>query len=86
MLDDSTADVLGKARLTDINERLSLNLPESEEFDTIAGFVVNHLGCIPQVGESFTVGPVRITVRKASRRRVELVRLKRHEEIQRETA
>ncbi len=74
-LDDSTAEAWGHVHLEDLNERLGLNLPEPDELDTIGGLVVRQLNAIPQDGDSIVSGNTRITVLKASRRRVDRVRL-----------
>jgi len=76
-VDDHTAEIQGTAHLEDINERLGFDLPEPDEFDTIAGFVVNQIGEIPKPGRSLTWNKLRITVLEASRRRVERVRVER---------
>jgi len=52
-----------------------LNLPEPEDFDTIAGYVVNHLGRIPFPGEQINSDSVIITILQASKRKVEQVKL-----------
>ena len=76
-LDDRTAIIQGRTHLADINESLGLELPEPEDFDTIAGFVINHLGRIPRTGEAFEVpdDEIRITVIEANKRKVDRVKL-----------
>ncbi len=74
-IDHATAEVLGRTHLDDINERLGLQLPESDEFDTIAGLVVHHFGHIPKPGEWLEQDNVRISVLDASRRRVERLKI-----------
>ena len=74
-IDASTADVVARAHLSEINETLGTDLGEEEDFDTIGGLVVNKLGRIPTAGESVRIGDVRITVTEASRRKVEKVRI-----------
>ncbi|MCO6458467.1 MAG: HlyC/CorC family transporter [Pirellulaceae bacterium] len=74
-LNDSTAEALGRTHLEELNERLGLNLPEPEEFDTVGGLVMRQLNAIPRDGDSIVAGNVRITVLKSNRRRVERVRL-----------
>jgi len=56
-----------------INERLGMDLPESDDFDTIAGFLISRLGRIPKDGESVEDHGVRITVLEAKPRQVERV-------------
>jgi magnesium and cobalt transporter len=46
-----------------------------EEFDTIGGLVMNHLGRLPRRGEAFTLGGLEFKVLRADRRRLELLRV-----------
>lgn len=61
-LSDTSFEVDGSVHLGLVNERLGLNLPESDEFDTLAGYLVSRLGRIPQLGERVEHGGARITV------------------------
>jgi putative hemolysin len=66
---------LGSVHLDTINERLGLNLPESDDFETIGGFVISRLGHIPKKGEFVQCDSVRITVSQAQPRYVQQVLL-----------
>ncbi len=68
--EDGRAEVRGSARVEEINRRLNLNLPEDEEYDTIAGLMMTHLGRVPHVGESLVIANVRLTVLEGDRRRI----------------
>ncbi len=75
---DDSCEAIGKAHVDEINEVLSIELPEDQDFDTIAGFVFTHLGYVPNVGEHITWEEnVRITVLKATGRRIEQVLIER---------
>ncbi len=74
-IDKSTAEALGTAHIDELNEKLGLDLPESDDYDTVAGFVLEYLGHIPGAGESIEHGNVRIAVLDASRRQIERVRI-----------
>jgi CBS domain containing-hemolysin-like protein len=75
---DDTCEALGRAHVDQINELMSFDLPEDEDFDTIGGFVFAEFGRVPAAGESITwQDAVRVTVLEASRRRVNRVRLER---------
>jgi CBS domain containing-hemolysin-like protein len=77
-IDDDTCEALGRAHVDQINELMSFDLPEEEEFDTIGGFVFAEFGRVPAAGESITWrDAVRVTVLEASRRRINRVRLER---------
>ncbi|MGQ9503286.1 MAG: hemolysin family protein [Thermogutta sp.] len=71
--EDGRAEVQGYARVEEINRRLDLALPEHEEYDTIAGLLMTHLGRVPHVGESVVFGKVCITVVEGDRRRIRRV-------------
>lgn len=75
MLGDGVCEVLGRAHIDELNERLDLRLPEDGEFDTIAGLVFHELGHVPAVGEELLTHNVRITVLEATRRRIDRVRV-----------
>lgn len=74
-IDDNTADVHGTAHLEEVNEILGIDLPVSDDFDTIGGLVVDQFGRIPKTGESIVSNNVRIAVTEASRRRVHRLRV-----------
>ena len=49
---DSTFQLDGGFRIEDANEELELNLPIGD-YETVAGFILSHLGRIPKQGEQF---------------------------------
>ena len=65
----------GNTRLDDIDELFSLNL-ESEDYDSIAGHMMQRLGHIPLEGESVTEGKYQFTVLKMDKNRIESILLK----------
>jgi len=62
--------VSGNARLDDLSEHLGFNI-EAEGIDTIGGFVFNRLGYLPPTGTQLDLPRLAITVRRASRKRIE---------------
>jgi putative hemolysin len=69
-LDDGKFLVSGNARLDDLSEHLGFEL-SAEGIDTIGGLVFNRLGYLPQTGAHFDLPRLAITVRRASRKRIE---------------
>jgi len=49
---DSAFELDGGFRLEEANEELELNLPNGD-YETVAGFILSHLGRIPRQGEQF---------------------------------
>ena len=72
-LDENSADVQARAHIEEVNELMSIQLPESDEYDTIAGFILHELGRIPQKGEQITWEDIRLTIQSGTKRRVESV-------------
>jgi len=55
-----------------LNETLNWDLP-SGDFETIAGLAIDRLERIPNSGDQVIVGPYRITVKEASKRKIQLL-------------
>ena len=61
----------------DLNDALGLELPEDEDYDTVAGFVFSELGYIPQVGEMIDTHGARFSVMAADERKIIRLRVER---------
>jgi len=76
------ADVDAAIHIDELNEELSLSIPESDKYDTIGGFLFASMGRIPVVGDSFDLeGGVSFEVTSADERRVLRLRIHRPEEL-----
>ncbi|MEI6351347.1 MAG: hemolysin family protein [Verrucomicrobiota bacterium] len=62
----------GSARLDDLGEQVGLEL-EAEGIDTIGGLIFNRLGYLPKPGEVVDLDGLKLTVRRASRKRIQEV-------------
>ena len=60
-----------------LNENYDLGIPESEEYDTLAGYIIAEYGGLPTEGEEFDTEDYRITIVKRELSRLELVRVRR---------
>lgn len=56
-----------------VNERYKLKIPESDEYDTLAGYLTTAMQRIPKVGENWNVGEAEMKILKSSEVRVEKV-------------
>lgn len=59
-----------------LNEKFGLNLPESENYSTLSGLILNHLESIPEKGEKLHISPFIFSVLEVSNSKIEEVRLK----------
>jgi CBS domain containing-hemolysin-like protein len=58
-----------------LNTELDLGLPESDDYETIAGLLIEKFRRIPDKGESLAIGPVIIEIVAATDRAIEAVRI-----------
>jgi CBS domain containing-hemolysin-like protein len=56
----------GRYRVDDFNRETGLSLPEDEDYDTVAGFLLSALGRVPAAGESVQTHGATFTVADAS--------------------
>ncbi|MDE6957787.1 MAG: hemolysin family protein [Lachnospiraceae bacterium] len=63
----------GSTNLDDLNDRLNLTL-ESEDYDSLGGFIIEHLDRLPEEGDSVTTEDgIRLVVEKLDKNRIESV-------------
>jgi putative hemolysin len=74
-IDEGTIEVDARTYVDDLNDRFELHLPENEDYDTIGGFVLSHLGYIPRPGVSFDYDNLRFSISSAEARRIKRVRI-----------
>ncbi|SEH17653.1 Hemolysin, contains CBS domains [Natronorubrum sediminis] len=79
-VDDRAVIVRGEVNIEDVNEALDIELPEGEEFETIAGFIFNRAGRLVEEGEEITFDGVRITVEGVENTRIMKARLRKLEQ------
>ena len=76
IISEERISVLGKVSITEVNEIMGLELiPSSEDYDTIAGLVINHSGDIPKEGYSFNLGDYKLTVKEVLKRRIKRIEI-----------
>jgi CBS domain containing-hemolysin-like protein len=66
----------GRLEIDYLNEHYRLSITESEEYDTLAGFIMFHHESIPKFGETILIGHFEFRILKVSRTRIELVQMK----------
>ncbi|MEZ4854462.1 hemolysin family protein [Flavobacterium sp.] len=65
-----------------LNEKYNLEIPESDSYTTLGGFIVNHTKEIPQNEEKLQIDNFEIIIHAASSKKIELVKLSITEEKQ----
>ncbi len=65
----------GRLEIERINELFSLDIPESDEYQTLGGFILAHHQKFPQLNETIPIGKFRIRTIKQRSTKIELVKL-----------
>ncbi|MBE0651277.1 MAG: HlyC/CorC family transporter [Bacteroidales bacterium] len=58
-----------------LNDEYNLKIPESDEYETLAGFILHHFGSIPSVSDQIEIAPFVFKVLKATENKLEEVKL-----------
>lgn len=76
-LTDHTYLIDARIDIDEINDRLDIEIPDSEEYDSLAGYILHELGHIPESGEKVEREDFRLTVRSATAQQILSVQLER---------
>ena len=74
-MNPNQADVLGTVHIDQLNEKLVIELPEDDQFDTVSGLIMHQLNEIPRPGHELIVGRVQFNIQEANRRQIKSVRV-----------
>ena len=74
-VNDTTYKVSGRMEIEEINERFHLGIPESDDYQTIAGYILFNHEAIPAEGDIVEIDNFAITVLRKTAARIELVQI-----------
>nr|WP_294774017.1 hemolysin family protein [uncultured Flavobacterium sp.] len=75
-LDNTTFLFSTRLDVTYLNEIYKLNIPESDSYGTLGGFIVDFSKEIPQKGEQITIENFQFTIEEATNKKIELVKMR----------
>jgi CBS domain containing-hemolysin-like protein len=78
-VEDDTVIVRGEVNIDEVNEELNLDLPEGEEFETLAGFVFNRAGRLVEEGEEIDYDDITIRIEQVDNTRIMKARITIHD-------
>ncbi|EGT4232488.1 TPA: HlyC/CorC family transporter [Clostridioides difficile] len=64
----------GSTKIGDVNELIGVNL-ESDEFDSIGGFIIGHLSRLPEENEVIEVDNIRFCIESIEKNRIKKIRI-----------
>jgi putative hemolysin len=74
-INEYTFQVDGGMRVEEANEEMKLNIPEGEDYETVAGFVLALLGHIPKQGEQLKYKNYKMVITEMRGMKIEKIRL-----------
>ena len=74
-LDEKTYRFSGRAEVAEINEQYGIGIPESESYDTIAGFILHYQPEIPSAGDEIEIENFKFCIERVDASRIRLVRM-----------
>ncbi len=69
----------GRVEVDSVNEKFNINLPYSDDYETIAGMILFHHESIPNEMETIEFDDFTVTIEEASNNRIDLVRIVLHD-------
>ena len=82
VVDDRTAILRGEVNIDEVNETLDVDIPEGEEFETLAGFIFNRAGRLVEEGETIEYDGLDIYVEQVEDTRIMKARLVKTDEYE----
>lgn len=68
--------VLGKVPISEVNDLIGHELiPASDDYDTVAGLIINQAGNIPKEGYSFELNNYKLTVKEVLKKRIKRIEI-----------
>ena len=68
-------DIKGDTLIEEINDELEINIPVSEEYDTVAGYVQDELGKVAETGNQVKADGYILKVMEVDNKRIEKIRI-----------
>ena len=69
----------GRTNIDTVNEELDIQIPQGDDYDSIAGFIVNILGRVPKTGEIVNYKNLKIVIAEADLRHISKIKIARLE-------
>ena len=70
VMDDNALEISGQMKITELNRRLRVRLPDRPEYETVAGFLLYELRAVPSAGTKFLYEQLQFTVTEMQGARV----------------
>jgi len=80
IINEYTFQIDGSMRIDEANEEMELDLPEGEDYETVAGFILTLLGHIPRRNEQLRYKDLKIVITEMKGQKIEKILLTREKQ------
>ena len=80
-INENTFQVDGGMRIEEANEQIGIELPEDDEYETIAGFILKRLGLIPRQGQVLRFNGLKLVITRMRGKKIEEVLITREKRL-----
>lgn len=80
-INENTFQVDGGMRIDEANEQIGIELPEDDEYETIAGFILKRLGLIPRQGQVLRYNGLKLVITRMRGKKIEEVLITREKRL-----
>jgi putative hemolysin len=81
IINEYTFQIDGSMRIDEANKEMELNLPEGEDYETVAGLILSLLGHIPRCNEQLRYRGLKIVITEMKGQKIEKILLTREKPI-----
>lgn len=74
-LPDGSFEFSGRVEVDRLREQFGLDIPESDDYQTLAGYILNETGTIPAQGDEVHLGPYNFNIVRSSATKLELIKV-----------
>ena len=75
IINEYTFQIDGSMRIDEVNEEMELDLPEGEDYETVAGFILSLLGHIPRLNEQLRYKGLKMVITEMKGLKIEQILL-----------
>ena len=73
-------EMSGRVEISTVRDDFHIDIRESEEYHTLAGYILENLEALPKQGDTFDINGIRFTILRSTNTRIALVRLDTREQ------
>lgn len=75
-----TYEVSGRVEIEQLNDLFNLRIPESDQYNTLAGYILHHLEALPKPNDTFQIQDLQFTILRMTATKIKLIKIRKIDE------